>query len=108
MSRYSIALAALLSASTPHLTTADPWSYLSVNIPVALSDMAITTMTISNSPTLTADDGGDNSTVSTNTNGEVTKKIILTGGCVAEKGNEFLGEYFACLELTNKVCDYIL
>mmetsp|Transcript_16441 Transcript_16441/g.26874 ORF Transcript_16441/g.26874 Transcript_16441/m.26874 type:complete len:441 (-) Transcript_16441:49-1371(-) len=106
MSRYSIALAALLSASTPHLTTADPWSYLSVNIPVALSDMAITTMTISNSPTLTTDDGGDNSTVSTNTNGEVTKKIILTGGCVAEKGNEFLGEYFACLELTNKAFSF--
>ena len=35
--------------------------------------------------------------------GEVTSKIVMTGGCVSEKGNEFLGEYFACLELTDQV-----
>lgn len=52
----------------------------------------------------TATDGGNaTTTAADNNNGEVTSKIILTGGCVSEKGNEFLGEYFACLELTDKV-----
>jgi hypothetical protein len=105
MTRYSIALTTLLS--TTLLTTpvvADPWSYLSVGIPIALSDMAVTVMTYT-----AAKDGNATSTATTNgdaaaaNGGEVTKKIMLTGGCVSEKGNEFLGEYFACLELTNKV-----
>ena len=96
MTRYSIALTTLLSTTiTPHVATAaDPWSYLSVDIPVALSDMAVTTMTYTT-------DGGNSTTAAA---ADVKKKIILTGGCVSEKGNEYLGEYFACLELTNKVC----
>ena len=56
-------------------------------------------------------DGGGNTTATDTAaaanGGEVTKKIILTGGCVSPKGNEYLGEYFACLELTNKVCQHI-
>lgn len=108
MTRYSIALTTLLS--TTLLTTpvvADPWSYLSVGIPIALSDMAVTVMTYT-----TAKDGNATSTATTNgdaaaaNGGEVTKKIMLTGGCVSEKGNEFLGEYFACLELTNKAYSF--
>ena len=90
MSRYSIALTALLSTTIPHLTTADPWSYLSVDIPVALSDMAVSILTYTGNTSAVED-------------GEVTSKIVMTGGCVSEKGNEFLGEYFACLELTDKV-----
>ena len=56
--------------------------------------MAVTTMTYTT-------DGGNSTTAAA---ADVKKKIILTGGCVSEKGNEYLGEYFACLELTNKVC----
>ncbi len=48
----------------------------------------------------TTDDGGNATAVE---DGEVTSKIVMTGGCVSEKGNEFLGEYFACLELTDQV-----
>jgi len=99
MSRYSIALTALLSTTIPHLTTADPWSYLSVDIPVALSDMAVSVLTYT-----TATAAAGNATAVED--GEVTSKIILTGGCVSEKGNEFLGEYFACLELTDKVFSF--
>ena len=95
MSRYSIALTALLSTITAHLTTADPWSYLSVDIPVSLSDMAVSILTYN--PTATATDGNTTATE------EATQKIILTGGCTAEDGNVFLGEYFACLEITDKV-----
>lgn len=98
MTRYSIALTTLLSTTiTPHFATAaDPWSYLSVDIPVALSDMAVTTMTYTT-------DGGNSTTAEA---ADVKKKIILTGGCVSEKGNEYLGEYFACLELTNKAFSF--
>ena len=96
MSRYSIALTALLSTITAHLTTADPWSYLSVDIPVSLSDMAVSILTYN--PTATATDGN-----ATSTTEETKQKIILTGGCTAEDGNVFLGEYFACLEITDKV-----
>ena len=95
MSRYSIALTALLSTITAHLTTADPWSYLSVDIPVSLSDMAVSILTYNPSA-----DGN------TTTTEEATQKIILTGGCTAEDGNVFLGEYFACLEITDKVRRY--
>lgn len=54
-------------------------------------------------------DGGGNTTATDTAaanGGEVTKKIILTGGCVSPKGNEYLGEYFACLELTNKAYSF--
>ena len=96
MSRYSIALTALLSTITAHLTTADPWSYLSVDIPVSLSDMAVSILTYNPAA---ANDGGN----ATTTTEEAAQKIILTGGCTAEDGNVFLGEYFACLEITDKV-----
>ena len=88
---YSVVLIALIFTITAHLTAAaDPWSYLSVDIPVALSDMSITILTTTNN--------------STNTEGDdEVKKIILTGGCVSPKGNEWLGEVYGCLELTNKV-----
>ena len=52
--------------------------------------MAVSTLTINSD-----DDGGNNNSTE--------KKIVLTGGCVSEKGNEFLGEYFACLEITDMV-----
>ena len=97
MSRYSIALTALLSTITAHLTTADPWSYLSVDIPVSLSDMAVSILTYNPAAT----DGGNSTTAE-----ETKQKIILTGGCTAEDGNVFLGEYFACLEITDKVRHY--
>ena len=97
MSRYSIALTALLSTITAHLTTADPWSYLSVDIPVSLSDMAVSILTYN--PSTASADGGN----ATTTTEETKQKIILTGGCTAEDGNVFLGEYFACLEITDKV-----
>ncbi len=99
MSRYSIALTALLSTITAHLTTADPWSYLSVDIPVSLSDMAVSILTYN--PTASADGGN-----TTTTTEEAAQKIILTGGCTAKDGNVFLGEYFACLEITDKVRRY--
>jgi len=66
---------------------------------VALSDMAVTVMTYT-----TATDATNATTAETNGREVQTKKIMLTGGCVSPKGNEFLGDYFACLELTNKVC----
>ena len=99
MPRYSVALTALLSTITAHLTSAaDPWSYLSVDIPVSLSDMAVSILTYN--PSASAD--GGNATTTTTTE-ETKQKIILTGGCTAEDGNVFLGEYFACLEITDKV-----
>ena len=92
MSRlYSVVSTVLLFTITAHLTAADPWSYLSVDIPVALSDMSVTILTTTNNSTKT--EGDD----------EVKKKIILTGGCVSPKGNEWLGKVYGCLELTNKV-----
>ena len=79
---HSIALIAILFTIAVHLTAAaDPWSYLSVDIPVALSDMSITILATTNN----------------STNNEVNKKIILTGGCVSPKGNEWLGKVYGCL-----------
>ncbi len=62
--------------------------------------MAVSTFTY----TTSAAAGNNATTTVAADDGEVTQKIILTGGCVSEKGNEFMGEYFACLELTDKVC----
>jgi len=68
---------------------------------VALSDMAVTVMTYT-----TATDATNATTAETNGREMQTKKIMLTGGCVSPKGNEFLGDYFACLELTNKAYSF--
>ena|SRR5210317_803715 len=122
MNRYSIALSALLSSSTIAVVSAEsPWSYLSIGIPIALSDMAVSVVTVGDDNTSgntdAADDAaGVNSTTAV-VNGDdgegAKKKIVLTGGCISDKGNEWLeGDdgygFYACLELTNKVCEKLL
>jgi hypothetical protein len=119
MNRYSIALSALLSSSTTAVVSAEsPWSYLSIGIPIALSDMAVSVVTVGDDNTNGADAAADdaagvNSTTAAVVNGGdgegAKKKIVLTGGCISDKGNEWLeGDdgygFYACLELTNKVC----
>ena len=115
MNRYSIALSALLSSTV--VSAESPWSYLSIGIPIALSDMAVSVVTVgddNNDGNADADDtAGVNSTTAAVVNrdgGGAKKKIVLTGGCVSDKGNEWLeGDdgygFYACLELTNKVCE---
>ena len=117
MNRYSIALSALLSSTT--VSAESPWSYLSIDIPIALSDMAVSVVTVgddNNDGNAAADDTGVNSTTAAVVNGDgggAKKKIVLTGGCISDKGNEWLeGDdgygFYACLELTNKVCEKLL
>lgn len=116
MNRYSIALSALLSSTA--VSAESPWSYLSIGIPIALSDMAVSVVTVgdgnNDGNNAAADDtAGVNSTTAAVVNrdgGGAKKKIVLTGGCVSDKGNEWLeGDdgygFYACLELTNKVCE---
>jgi hypothetical protein len=115
MNRYSIALSALLSSTA--VSAESPWSYLSIGIPIALSDQAVSVVTVGDDNTngstdAAADDtAGVNSTTAAVVNGDggAKKKIVLTGGCISDKGNEWLeGDdgygFYACLELTNKVC----
>ncbi len=115
MNRYSIALSALLSSSTIAVVSAEsPWSYLSIGIPIALSDMAVSVVTVGDDNTGNtgaADDaaGVNSTTAVVNGDDGAKKKIVLTGGCISDKGNEWLeGDdgygFYACLELTNKVC----
>jgi hypothetical protein len=116
MNRYSIALSALLSSTA--VSAESPWSYLSIGIPIALSDMAVSVVTVggdNNDGNAAADDtAGVNSTAAVvNGDGGTQKKIVLTGGCISDKGNEWLeGDdgygFYACLELTNKVCEKLL
>ena len=119
MNRYSIALSALLSSTIAAVSAESPWSYLSIGIPIALSDMAVSVVTVgddnNDGNNAAADDtAGVNSTTAAVVNGDdgggAKKKIVLTGGCISDKGNEWLeGEdgygFYACLELTNKVCE---
>ncbi len=69
----------------------DAWSYLPVKLDTPLSDMSLTVLSTNS------------------TDGEVTKRIIITGGCDSEKGNEYVeadwGEGFSCFSVTNKVCN---
>ena len=114
MNRYSIALSALLSSTT--VSAESPWSYLSIGRPIALSDMAVSVVTVGDDnkdgTDAAADDtAGVNSTAAVvNGDGGTKKKMVLTGGCISDKGNEWLeGDdgygFYACLELTNKVCE---
>lgn len=114
MNRYSIALSALLSSTA--VSAESPWSYLSIGIPIALSDMAVSVVTVdddsANGNNDAADDtAGVNSTAAVVNGGDggTKKKIVLTGGCISDKGNEWMeGDdgygFYACTELTNKVC----
>jgi len=116
MVRYNLATALLALLTTKHQTIgahadgdhSDPdhthhteaWSYLPVTIPAPLSDMAVSVITINT-------DSG-NVTENTFVGNDDNKKtrIIITGGCNSENGNEYVeedwGEGFSCFSLSNK------
>ena len=92
MARYHLAaalLGLLSSTAAAHEGGDDEaWSYLPVSLPTPLSDMGITLL-------------------ATNSTGEAQRRIILTGGCDSDMGNEYRefgeDEWFECASLTNKV-----
>lgn len=100
----------------------EAWSYIPATLPTALSDMAISVISISESGTVEDIGPGDgdvltNTTQAVATNGnDVKKRIIITGGCDSQDGNTFVeedwGEGFTCFSLSNKVriikCDVSL
>lgn len=93
MARYPLAaalLGLLPSVVRGHeADDSDAWSYLPVALPTALSDMGISLHTTNS------------------TDGTIQKRIILTGGCDSELGNEYrefgTDEWFECSSLSNKV-----
>lgn len=97
MARYSLATSLILLAGSA-ITSAhadgdgkhsDAWEFLPVTVPTALSDMGASIITTAAA--------GDSSS---------TKRIILTGGCDSELGNEYKewgdDQWFDCLSLSSK------